>query len=133
MAYNPALYYPQSYQPYPAYQPQQMQQQSQPSKYVEAVPVDTEAEAENCPMAAGTSAVFFARNDSFIAVKAVGVNGQVSFSVFDKRPPAPEAPVFDPSAFVRRDELPALLAEALEKTKLPTSAKRASRETEAAE
>ena len=94
-------------QQYPQYQ--QYQQPTQ-AKYVEVVPVDTEAEAENCPMAAGSSGVFFARNDSFIAVKSVGVNGQITFNVFDKRPPAPVAPPFDPSAYVTREEFDALVA-----------------------
>ena len=115
MAYNPQLYFPQNYQP--MYQPQIPQmpqitqpQQAQQTKYVEVVPVDNIAEAETCPMAAGSSFLFFARDDSFIAVKSVGVNGQQSFSVFDKRPPAPAAPPFDPSAYVTMEELETRLA-----------------------
>lgn len=106
MAWNPQLYYP--YQPM-NYQPLQNTQQAQ-NKYVEAVPVDTEAEAENCPMAAGTSGVFFARNDSFIAVKSVGVNGQISFAVYDKRPPAPVKPPIDLTAYVTKEEFEARIA-----------------------
>lgn len=101
MAYNPQLYYP--------YQPYQPIQQTQ-NKYVEVVPVDTETEAENCPMAAGSSGVFFARNDSFIAVKTVGVNGQITFSVFDKRPPAPVKPPVDMTAYVTKEEFEARIA-----------------------
>ena len=102
MAYNP-------YFPYQPYQPLQNTQQLQ-NKYIEAVPVDTESEAENCPMAAGSSGVFFARNDSFIAVKTVGVNGQISFSIFDKRQPAPVKPPIDMSVYVTKEELESRLA-----------------------
>jgi len=103
----PATYqqmYPNPYQ----YQYQQMQQQQ--TKHVEAIPVDTVEEASSCPMAAGSSGVFFARDDSFIAVKSVGVNGQVEFNVYDKRPPAPPEPAFDPAAYVTKEELEARLA-----------------------
>lgn len=113
MAYDPRLYFPQGYQPYPMYQPQQpqIQQQQTEAKYVEAIPVDTEKEALDCPMAAGTTKLFFAKNDSFIAVKSAGVNGQVNFDVYEKRPPAPPAPAFDPASYVTRKEFDALVAQ----------------------
>lgn len=107
----PANYQPYNpYQQYQQFQPQQMQQPQQQTKYVEVIPVDTVQEAEACPMAAGSSFLFFARDDSFIAVKSVGVNGQTTFSTYDRRPPAPVAPPFDPSEYVRRDELEKLVA-----------------------
>lgn len=101
---------PQQYQPAPQMSPSQMSGSQQQTKYVEVIPVDTVQEAEACPMAAGSSFLFFARDDSFIAVKSVGVNGQQSFSVFDKRPPAPVAPPFDPAAYVTKEELEGRLA-----------------------
>lgn len=109
--YGYQQYQPQQYQPTPQMQQSgQMQQGQQQTKYVEVIPVDTVQEAESCPMAAGSSFLFFARDDSFIAVKSVGVNGQQSFSVFDKRPPAPAAPPFDPRDYVTKDELESRLA-----------------------
>lgn len=107
VGYNPYAYqqYQQQYQPGP-----QIQQQGQQTKYVEVIPVDTVQEAEACPMAAGSSLLFFARDDSFIAVKSVGVNGQNNFDVYDKRPPAPVAPPFDPAVYVTKDELERRLA-----------------------
>ena len=106
VGYQPYGYqYQQQYQPTP-----QMQQQGQQTKYVEVIPVDTVQEAEACPMAAGSSFLLFARDDSFIAVKSVGVNGQQSFSVFDKRPPAPVAPPFNPGDYVTKEELESRLA-----------------------
>ena len=110
---SPGGYQPQQYQPAPQMQQTAQIQQGQQTKYVEVVPVDTVQEAEACPMAVGSSFLFFARDDSFIAVKSVGVNGQQSFSVFDKRPPAPVTPPFNPAEYVRRDELQGLVIEAM--------------------
>lgn len=107
MAWPQQPYFPMGYQPYqPQMQPQMQpyQQTEQQTKYVEAVPVDQISEAENCPLAAGTSRLFFARDDSFVAVKAAGINGQITFTVYDRRPPAPQEPTFDPSAYLRKDE-----------------------------
>lgn len=115
----PVGYQPYGYNPYQQYQqPQQpatgsFQNGNNQSKYVEVVPVNAESEAQNCPMAAGCSTVFFANDDSFIAVKSVGVNGQITFSVYDKRPPAPAEPPVDLSAYVRRDEIGELVAAAV--------------------
>ena len=110
VGYQPYGYqYQQQYQPAPQMQQPNGATQAQ-SKYVEVIPVDTVQEAEACPMAAGSSFLFFARDDSFIAVKSVGVNGQQSFSVFDKRPPAPVAPPFNPGDYVTKEELESRLA-----------------------
>ena len=95
--YNP--YLPQNY---PMYQQQ--------TRMVEAIPVDTVEEAARIQVQIGGTVLAVARDDSFIAVKSVGMNGQDSFNVFDKRPPAPPAPVFDPTSYVTKDELEARLA-----------------------
>ena len=90
-------------QNYPQYQ-QQYQQQPQ-TRIIEVVPVDTEEAAESFPVAVGATQVMFSKDDSFIAVKSVGVNGQSSFQVYVKRPkPAPK-PTFDLSDYVTKDEL----------------------------
>ena len=114
MAWNQQPIFPVGYQPYmPQYQ-QPVQQYQQPqTKYVEVAPVQSVQEAEAAPMAAGASSLFFANDDSFICVKSVGVNGQVSFNVYDKRPPAPAAPVFNPAEYVRKDELQTLIQAAV--------------------
>ena len=102
MAYNPQFYYPQQY---PAYQPAVPQ-----TRMVEAVPVDTVEEAARIQVQIGGTVLAIAKDDSFIAVKSVGMNGADSFNVFDKRPPAPPAPVFDPASYVTKEELEARLA-----------------------
>lgn len=104
MAYNSQLYMPQPYfQQYQ--QPMQYQQQYQQTRIIEVVPVDSEEAAETFPVAVGATQVMFSKDDSFIAVKSVGVNGQSSFQVYVKRPkPAPK-PAYDLSDYVTKDEL----------------------------
>ena len=113
MAYNPALYFPQNYSP--MYQvPQAMPQQTMPQgRMVDIVPVDSVEAAETFPVAVGATQMMIAKDDSFIAVKISGVNGQSSFSVYDKRPPSPPTPVFDPTEYVRKDEIETLVSAAL--------------------
>lgn len=101
MAYNPMMYYPQS-----NYPPVPYQQVQQPAgRMVEAIPVDSEKSAIDYPVAVGATVVLFARDDSFIAVKTAALNGPGSFDIYDKRPPAPPQPVFDPAAYVTKAEL----------------------------
>lgn len=101
MAYNP--YFPQPYQPY---QPQTFA----PTIRTEIIQVDNEEAAKAYPVGAGATQMMIARDDSAIFVKTALQNGQYSMEVFVKRPPAPEPEPFDPSQFVRRDELAAMLA-----------------------
>ena len=108
MAYNPQVYFPQNYQPqYPQYQPVQQQPTG---RMVEVIPVDNESVAVDFPVSVGSTVEFMAKDDSFVAFKTVEMNGQSSFAIYDLRPPAPPAPAFDPSAYVRRDEIDALVA-----------------------
>lgn len=125
-------------QPYqdPAYmrtmgqQPAQMpgaSQQARPSKMVDVVPVDSEEEAESAPVGKGCTQLMLARDDTFIAVKAVSVSGQISFDIYDKRPPAPPKPTINPADYVRKDEIDGYIAAALAAKVTP---KRTSRKTE---
>lgn len=105
--------YPQMYSGFNPYQvPQQPVQQVQ-TKMVEVIPTDNLDAAASFPVPVGSTVMLFARDDSFIAIKSSGVNGQSSFDVYDKRPPAPPAPTFDPSAYVRRDEINDLVSAAM--------------------
>lgn len=105
MAYNP--YFPQTYQPmmYP-------QMMTPPTIRAEIVQVDNEQAAENYPVNNGASQMMIAKDDSAIFVKSVTPNG-TRMDVFVKRPPAPQKPPFDPAAYVRRDEIAALVNDAL--------------------
>lgn len=99
MAYNPALYFPQPYQApqFPVYQPQ--------GRMAEIIPMDSVEAGEAFSTPIGTTTVMIGKDDSFMAIKVNGVNGQSSYTVFDRRPPAPPAPVFDPTLYVTREEL----------------------------
>lgn len=94
-------FYP--YQQYPAMPPQQQ------TRAIEVIPVDNEDQVNTWQVQAGTTVEFMARNDSFVAFKSVGINGESTVDFYDRRPPAPPAPVFSPADYVRKDELMALL------------------------
>lgn len=130
MAWNngfPATYQPMGvpqYQP-PVYQAQPVQAPVQTnSRMVEVIPVDTEENAAGWPVGVGATQMMIAKDDSFIAFKTVSVNGQTEFAVYDKRPPAPPAPVFDPKVYVRRDEVETLIAAALAAQAIPQRTKK---------
>lgn len=110
-------YYPSSYQPiYNPYQ-QQLLQQTQnsqqtmtpPTIHADIVQVDNEQSAINYPVGAGESQMMIARDDSAIFVKSALQNGQYKFDVFTKRPPEPDKPKFDPSEYIKRDEIEGII------------------------
>lgn len=123
----PATYQPMGFQQYqqPLYQPPQplpgtqMSQANQaqpfspPTIRAEIVQVDSEAAASAFPVGAGASQMMIAKDESAIYIKSALANGQTALDVYEKRPPAPPAPVFDPSEYVRRDEVETLVAEAM--------------------
>lgn len=86
------------------HQPQVQQQQQQNSRMVEVVPAASEKAAEEFPVAAGATQMIIGSDDSFVAVKSVSVTGQVTFDIYDKRPPAPPVQPLNPADYVRRDE-----------------------------
>lgn len=113
----PATYQPQMPFPqYPMYQQptqqQPMPQMTPPTIRAEIVQVDDEAAARAYPVGAGASQMMIAKDESAIFIKSATQNGQ-TLDVFLKRPPEPPAPVFDPSEYVRRDELEKLVRAAL--------------------
>ena len=110
------------------HQPQVQQQQQQNSRMVEVVPAASEKAAEEFPVAAGATQMIIGSDDSFVAVKSVSVTGQVTFDIYDKRPPAPPVQPLNPDDYVRKDEVAVLIAEALKTAK--TGRKTASAEKE---
>ncbi|MBR4333975.1 MAG: hypothetical protein IKP72_14955 [Clostridia bacterium] len=101
----------------PVQQAQQAQQQPS-SRMVEVVPASSEQAAKEFPVPAGATQMIIGSDDSFIAVKAVSMTGQVTFDIYDKRPPAPPEKPIDLGLFVTRDELEKRLAE-LKKQEVP--------------
>ena len=115
--------YPATYQPmYPQYQqpmagtqmPQPAQQMfTPPTIRAEIVQVDGEEAAKAYPVGAGATQMLMAKDDSAIYIKTSLPNGQSNLVIYEKRPPAPPSPVFDPSLYVRRDEVETLISAAL--------------------
>jgi hypothetical protein len=115
----PVSYQPIGFQPYQAFPQQAPQMQAgngqvmtPPTIRAEIVQVDSEQAAAAFPVGTGASQMMIAKDDSAIFIKTANANGYV-LDVYEKRPPAPPAPAFDPGEFVRKDELEALLAKAL--------------------
>lgn len=120
MPYNPAMYFPQTYQPQ-MYQPLQNMQQAvfqngnnqsmtPPTIHAEIVQVDNEDAVDRFPLAAGASQMFMTRDDAHIIIKTMYQNGQYNKDCFDKRPPAPVEPPFDPAAYVTKEEFESRIA-----------------------
>ena len=104
--------------------PTQQGQQSltPPTIRAEIVQVDTLDAIDRFPMAAGTSQMFMTKDEQNIVVRSMYANGQHSDDIYDKRPPAPPAPTLNPADYVRKDELQALIADALQAHTAPHKA-----------
>ena len=72
--------------------------------------VNSEQEAVNAYVQAGSSRIMFTADDKTVFVKSVGMNGQVTMDIFDRRASEPVLPHSD---FVTKEEL----AKALEALK----------------
>ena len=105
---------------------QQAQQQGQmmtpPTIRAEIVQVDSLDAIDRYPMAAGTSQMFMTKDETAIVVRSMYANGQHNDDIYDKRPPAPPAPTLNPAEYVRKEELQALIAEALQARTAPAKA-----------
>lgn len=103
---------------------QPVQQQSQQSRMTEVFAAANEKYVLEFPVAAGTTALFVATDDSFTAIKEASVTGQITVQFYDKRPPAPPEKPVDLTAFVTREEFEQRLAA------LSTPAKRPAKKEE---
>lgn len=133
----------------PAQTPQQPAAQQQPRAgapamtpptiHAEIIQVSSgeqgELEAAQYPLGAGQSQMFIKRDDSAVLIKTATANGYM-LDVFDKRPPAPTPPPFNPDEYVRLDALTELIearVQAAVAGMQPAKPARAKKETEAAE
>lgn len=142
--FNP---FPVGYQPYTGgyqypYQPQQipvngwnmpsgqMPQQNPPAQQ-DMIPVirmdikqveNIEAINKN-PPATGTTGAYMTKDEKTIVFRSVYANGEYTDKIYDERPPAPPAPVFDPKEYMRKDEfderVKAIIAAQMEQTQQP--------------
>lgn len=84
-----------------------------PTIHAEIIQVDSEAAVDTQPQAAGTAQMYMTRDDQCIIIKTQYAGGNFDKACYDRRPPAPAPEPFDPSEYVRRDELPSLIAQAV--------------------
>lgn len=114
-------------QPAPAPQPQGM---TYPTIHADIVQTDDSGVIERWPVSQDKPQMFIDHAETVITVKSVSGNG-VTLDYYDKRPPAPSTPPFNPSEYVRRDELPELIAAAVASQNVSlTSAKRQTKKDE---
>lgn len=99
----------------PMQQPQQQpaQMMTPPTIRAEIIQIEDEAAADRFPLAGGASQMFMTRAEDKIIIKTMGQDGPMPLVIYEKRPPAPPAPKFDPSEYVRRDEVETLVSAAL--------------------
>lgn len=100
----------------PVQQPQQQptQMMTPPTIRAEIIQIEDEAAVDRFPLAAGASQMFMTRAEDAIIIKTMGQDGPMPLTIYDKRPPAPPAPKFDPAEYVRRDEADKLIMERVE-------------------
>lgn len=65
------------------------------------------------PLGQGASQMFITKSEDKVIIKTMGQDGPLPLIIYDKRPPEPPAPKFDPDQFVRKDELEKLIKETL--------------------
>lgn len=83
---------------------QQAPMMTPPTIRAEIIQIEDEAAVDRFPVAAGASQMFMTRAEDEIIIKTMGQDGSLPLVIYDKRPPAPPAPVFDPGEYVRKDE-----------------------------
>ena len=104
---------------HPNLQPTQMPGANQPAQDLtptirtDIKQVDSIEAISKCPPAPGTTGAYMTKDDKIIVFRSVYANGEYTDKIYDERPPAPPAPKFDPAEYVRRDEIPAIVKEAL--------------------
>ncbi len=101
-------------QPAQPAQQQPAQMMTPPTIRAEIIQIEDEAAVDRFPLAAGASQMFMTRAEDKIIIKTMGQDGSLPLVIYDKRPPAPPAPKFDPAEYVRRDEADKLIMERVE-------------------
>lgn len=95
-------------------QPQQM---TPPTIRAEIIQVDSPEAIDRFPQNTGSTQMYMTKDEAFIIIRSVLANGEHTDVIYDKRPPAPPAPTIDPADYVRKDDLPSLIAEVIQNMK----------------
>lgn len=115
---------------HPNLQPAQMPGANQPAQDLtptirtEIKQVDSIEAISKCPPAPGTTGAYMTKDDKIIVFRSMYANGEYTDKIYDERPPAPPAPVFDPADYVRRDELETLIKAAITAQNAPKRAEK---------
>lgn len=89
------------------------QQDMTPTIRTEIKQVDSIDAISRTPPAPGTTGAYMTKDEQTIIFRSMYANGEYKDRIYDMRPPAPPAPKFDPALYVRKDEIPSLVDEAL--------------------
>lgn len=92
---------------------QPVQQDMTPTIRTEMKQVESIEAISKNPPAPGTTGAYMTKDEKMIIFRSVYANGEYTDKIYDERPPAPPAPKFDPSEYVRRDEIQKLVKDAL--------------------
>ena len=89
------------------------QQDMTPTIRTDIKQVDSIEAISRTPPAPGTTGAYMTKDEQTIIFRSMYANGEYKDRIYDQRPPAPPAPKFDPALYVRKDEIPSLVDEAL--------------------
>lgn len=89
------------------------QQDMTPTIRTEIKQVDSIDAIGRTPPAPGTTGAYMTKDETAIIFRSMYANGEYKDRIYDMRPPEPPAPKFDPSVYVRKDEIASLVDEAL--------------------
>lgn len=89
------------------------QQDMTPTIRTEIKQVDSIDAIGRTPPAPGTTGAYMTKDEQTIIFRTMYANGEYKDRIYDQRPPAPPAPKFDPTLYVRKDEIASLVDEAL--------------------
>ena len=84
-----------------------------PTIRAEIIQIEDEAAVDKFPLGPGSSQMFITKSEDKVIIKTMGQDGPLPLIIYDKRPPEPPAPKFDPALFVRKDELETLVSAAM--------------------
>lgn len=104
----------------PGQMPQQnplSQQDMIPTIHMDIKQVDgVEAIGRN-PPAPGTTGAYMTKDEKTIIFRSMYANGEYTDKIYDQRPPAPQKPEFDPTEYVRKDEINDIISKAISQKK----------------
>lgn len=100
----------------PGQMPQQnspVQQDMTPTIRMDIKQIESIESISKNPPAPGTTGAYMTKDEKTIIFRSVYANGEYTDQIYDKRPPAPQKPQFDPKEYVRKDEINDLISKAL--------------------